>query len=178
MFAVKAVKLPWPFGFALTFMTCWLLACSGSAHQQLDGGASDLGAQGGAAALSPEDGARPAGSLRFDGLYQHPEQGYTSFLRFYQGKTGRSGNVYGVSATGTAQEVSTWLKTGSSKNFSKGQYDLVGSTISFLTSDNTNVRPVEYQGDVGIDQLVLQVHGLETDYRATEIYTFVPLDLP
>jgi hypothetical protein len=186
MFVVKAVKFCRPIGLAPAFMTCWLLACSGSAHQQLDAGASDLGAQGGAAALSPEggasaatgDGAMPAGSLRFDGLYQHPQQGYTTFLRFYQGKTQQSGNVYEVSATGTVQEVATWLKTGSSKRFSKGQYELQGSTISFLTSDDTKVRPLEFQGEVGVDQLVLQVHSLETDYRAIEIYTFVPLDLP
>lgn len=110
MFAVNAVRFCRPIGLAPAFMTCWLLACSGTAHQQLDAGASDLGAQGGPAAFSPEgglsaatgDGAMTAGSLRFDGLYQHPQQGYTTFLRFYQGKTQQSGNVYEVSATGTA----------------------------------------------------------------------------
>jgi hypothetical protein len=119
-----------------------------------------------------------AGALRFDGLYQHPQSGYMNYLRFYPLVTEKSGNVHGVSATGTAQEVSTWMKTGSTKNFSKGQYDLEGSTIHFVTSDTTNVLPVEYQGEVGVDQLVLQVHGFETDYRAVETYTFVPLDLP
>jgi hypothetical protein len=184
MFPLKAVKSCRLLGLVPAFMTCWLLACSGGANR--DGGTSDLGAQGGAAAVPSEggapvstrDGALPAGTLRFDGLYQHPVQGYTTFLRFYQGKTEQSGTVYEVSATETAQQVATWLKKDSSKSFQKGQYELEGSSISFLVSDDTAKGRVEFQGDVGVDQLVLQVHSLATDYLATETYTFVPLDLP
>lgn len=34
---------------------------------------------------------------------------------------------------------------------------------------------VEYSGQVGGDELVLQVHSLINDYRATNTYTFVSL---
>jgi hypothetical protein len=181
---MKAVKSCRSFGLVPAFMTCWLLACSDGANQRLDGGASALGAQGGAAAVPPEggapvsssDGAMLAGTLRFDGLYQYPAQGYTSFLRFYQGVHVQSGNVYQASTTGTAQEVATWLKQDSSKSFQKGQYELGGGSLTFLVSNDKG--SVEYQGDVGVDQLVLQVHSLINDYVGTESYTFVPMDLP
>lgn len=115
------------------------------------------------------DDAWVAGTLRFDGLYQHPEEGgYTGYLRFYE-----DGTVLQVTSTGTPQQVAVWLKKDNAAKYSAGRFVLDGSSISFVAT--STMGSVEYSGQVGGDELVLQVHSLINDYRATNTYTFVSL---
>ncbi len=120
------------------------------------------------APLSNDDGSYQDPVLRFDGLYQKSnDDGYTSYLRFLADLT-----VLQVTSSGTPQQVTTWLKKNAGKG-SQGQYLLDGASISFVVT--STMGSVEYSGQVGDDQLVLQVHSLINDHRATNTYTFVPL---
>ncbi len=127
-------------------------------------------ADGGAPAVDAgrsSDGPASVG-LRFDGLYQCNHDSYFGYLRFYP-----DGIVLQASSTGTPEQVAVWLKPGSTVA-AQGSWGLAGSAIQFVTKVPTG-GTVEYQGEVGDDQLALQVHSLIADSRYAEVCFYMPV---
>jgi hypothetical protein len=107
---------------------------------------------------------------RFDGLYQSPVSDYFAYLRFYDDK-----KVISVSTSGTPEQIASWFNENHA-NVSIGTWSLAGQTIAFATTSSYGT--VEYQGEIGQDQLILQVHSLINGHQASQVYSFVPMTFP
>ena len=106
-------------------------------------------------------------SLRFDGLYCSPDKGeyvYRMFLRFYEDQT-----LQGYSALATPETVASFLDRRCSE-CGVGTWHLTSHTIEFTTTFSYGT--IEFQGEVGHDQLNLNVHSLINDNQTRETYSF------
>lgn len=112
-------------------------------------------------------GEVPATDLRTDGVYQALQGDYSGYLRFYDDHT-----VITVSSSGTPADLASWFHKGQSQ-VSEGTWAIVGTTIQFTA--RSSAGSVEYQGDVGENQLILHVHSFINGYQHTEAYQFEPV---
>jgi hypothetical protein len=99
------------------------------------------------ASVSPAKAADPA--LRFDGIYQHKEEGkpVSSYLRFYA-----DGTALSTSSTGTPEQISKWFNRESKGG--AGYFTAEKDLIRITTFDN-KVRN-ECAGTIEKDALILQ----------------------
>jgi hypothetical protein len=86
--------------------------------------------------------------LRYDGVYYCVQVGYRQFLKFFP-----DGTVIGVSASGTAEQVSRWIDT----TDNKGRYKTVGARVTFSLTSPQGV--VDYSGDIFEASLVVDSHS-------------------
>jgi hypothetical protein len=97
-------------------------------------------------------------------LWQHPESGYTMYLRFYA-----DGTVIGVSSTGTAAKVNRWFNAPYENT---GRYVARRERLQFQVTSPAG--RVDYVAIMDGERLQISSCSRINGHRATDFYDRVP----
>jgi uncharacterized protein (TIGR02391 family) len=113
--------------------------------------------------------AEKAVFLRFDGLYLTNEEGYKTYLRFYEDNT-----IISVSSTGDPEDITNWFNRENAEDFndfSIGEYEINERTLEFFTEHERG--KVIYDAVIRPDTLHVNSKSLINGNESEHVYEFV-----
>ena len=115
---------------------------------------------------SPPQSSNNVGLL-FDGIYKADEGEFSYYLRFYD-----DGTVIEVGQPHATNpdSLTYWFRKGV-PTLASGKYEVVGDQVNFSTSNSSGT--VDFQGSIGLQNLVLDVHSRINNSKRKLEFRFV-----